>query len=632
MMISKASLAESKTWESLGSIIQGGTVYSVAVSPVEQVARCWAATGCGVFFSDDNGAHWVQSLSGLTTPLLAAIAVSSKGALIAGSLQGDFFMSFDYGESWTTGVVPAESRCTITGLAISPNYHQDGCAFAATDGAGLLVTRNSGRIWEDSSFGLGSNTVLAVVTTPDWSHREMMFAATLDGVFISQNGGRAWRETELLLSDDVVDALVVSPAFDKDHTVFAGTENGCVYCSTDSGRTWDMVAEHIADGPVNCLWLAPDFAISGRMLAGVSSGIYQSDDKGVTWKLACQNNGAVLGLAGSERVILAGLQDGGAISSLDGGATWQSSSESLAARGFASLAASGNTLVTFGPQEGVLVSSNGGKAWTRLPGLEPYLPLTTLFLVSADELLVASQTHGILRTKNRGEGWDLVCGVEGLRVISLANNGFGLAGTADGLLYMTQDSGETWSSTETPCKGQEILAIAFSPSYEVDHTILMGTAIPASPSQQARVALWRTTNGGANWRQVTTQVTTARWLEIALPVGVEQKAVEQAILATGPFCLRPLRRAKDVWISTRVDPSGTNALSVISIGEIDSGGTLYVATGNGVFRSIDGGRTWHAFLQPDEAQSFISLALAQNDGLVLYALSLGGRLYKHQIA
>ena len=92
MMISKASLAESKTWESLGSIIQGGTVYSVAVSPVEQVARCWAATGCGVFFSDDNGAHWVQSLSGLTTPLLAAIAVSSKGALIAGSLQGDFYV------------------------------------------------------------------------------------------------------------------------------------------------------------------------------------------------------------------------------------------------------------------------------------------------------------------------------------------------------------------------------------------------------------------------------------------------------------------------------------------------------------------------------------------------------------
>ena len=61
-----------------------------------------------------------------------------------------------------------------------------------------------------------------------------------------------------------------------------------------------------------------------------------------------------------------------AISSLDGGATWQSSSESLAARGFASLAASGNTLVTFGGK--VYWFSNGGKAWTGCPGLNHTCP------------------------------------------------------------------------------------------------------------------------------------------------------------------------------------------------------------------------------------------------------------------
>ncbi|MHB9033863.1 MAG: WD40/YVTN/BNR-like repeat-containing protein [Anaerolineae bacterium] len=633
MMISTATLSDNKTWESIGPVAKGGTVYSVAVSPVAEVARCWAATGCGIFFSDDLGETWIQSLTGLTTPLLGAIAVSNKGALIAGSLQGEFFTSFDYGESWASGIVPAEAKGTITGLAISPNYQLDACAFASTDGAGLLVTRSSGHLWEDSSFGLGNNIVLAVATTPDWSHREMMFAATTDGVFVSMNGGRAWRETELMLSDDAVDVIAVSPNFEDDHTIFAGTENGSLYCSTNNGRTWDIVSEHVGDGPINCLWLDVNYAETKRILAGVSSDICLSEDGGESWKVAARSQGAVMSLAGNDKLILAGLQDDGVLYSHDNGATWKDSPETLSARGFSSLTTDGKTLFALGPQEGILCSTNAGKDWSKVAGLDQYLPLTTMLVKSSDELLVASHSCGLLRTTNRGNSWESVCQAEGIRSIALAPDGSGLVGTANGDLYLTKDGGMTWQETETPASGQEILAITFSPTYAQDHTILMGTAISATSSQQARIALWRTTNSGTNWRQLTTQVTTARWLDITLPIGVRERVVDQAIMATGPFCLRPLRRAKDVWISTRVDPSGTNALSVVSIGEIDSGGTLFVGTGNGVFRSIDGGRTWHAFLQPDEAQSFISLTVTREETqYVLYALSLGGRIYRHPIA
>ncbi len=630
-MINSRTLKENKAWENIGPVSKGGTVYAVAVSPVE-LTRCWAATGCGIYFSDDNGDTWIQSLTGLTTPLLGAIAVSSEGALLAGSLQGELFTSFDFGESWASGVVPAESRGTITCLAVSPNFKSDGTAFAATDGAGLLATRSSGHLWEDSSFGLGNNVILAVATAPDWSHREIMFAATTDGVFISMNGGRAWRETELMLSDDVVDVLAVSPAFESDHIVFAGTENGCLYCSKDSGRTWDMVTEHIGDGPINCLWIDPDYAVNKHILAGVSSELYMSEDDGSSWKLVAENDGAVLALAGNDKIIIAGLQDCGVLRSQGGGTTWKASSEALSARGFSRITSVDNLLFVMGPQEGIFVSQDAGNTWDKIPGLEGYLPIATMLVKSADEILVASHSCGILHTTDRGASWQVVCQVEGIQVIALATDGNGLAGTAEGELYITLDGGKSWNSTTSPAVGQNIIAITFSPNYAQDHIILMGTAVSATPSQQARVALWRTTNGGTNWRQLTTQVTSARWLDIALPYGVKDRVVDQAIMATGPFCLRPLRRAKDVWISTRVDPSGTNALSVISVGEIDSGGILYVGTGNGVFRSIDGGRTWHAFLQPEEAQSFISLTLTnQDDQYVLYALSLGGHIYKHSV-
>lgn len=633
MNISAIALSEDKTWESLGPVAQAGTVYSVAVSPVPEVSRCWAATGCGIFFSDDNGKTWIQSLTGLTTPLIGALAISSSGALIAGSLNGDLFSSFDYGESWDGGIVPAESKGTITSLAISPNYRTDGCAFAATDGAGLLVTRSSGHLWEDSSFGLGSGTVLAVATAPDWSRREMMFAATIDGVFISLNGGRAWRETELTLEDDAVDVLVISPDFERDHTLFAGTENGSLYRSQDSGRTWDLVTESISEGPINCLWLDPDYTNTHRLLAGVSSSIFLSVDSGESWKMVSESQGAILALAGSDKLVIAGVQDDGVLVSYDGGATWSSTANSLAARGFSKLIARSDFLFVLGPQEGISYSEDGGHSWSKLPGLEPYLPVTTLLVKSADELFVISQIAGILHTTDRGISWQVVYQAEGIRVISLATDGYGLAGTVDGKLLATHNDGAEWAEVTSPCNNQEVLNIAFSPNFSQDHIVLMGTAIASNASQQARVAMWRSINGGVNWRQVTTQVTTARWLDIALPLGVSERAVEQAIMATGPFCLRPLRRAKDVWISTRVDPSGTNALGVVALGEIDNGGLLYVATGNGVFRSIDGGRTWHAFLQPEEAQSFISLsATHEGDHNVLYALGLGGRIFKHTIS
>ncbi|NLV74598.1 MAG: hypothetical protein GXY52_07945 [Chloroflexi bacterium] len=620
-----------KSWTSCGPILRGGTAYSVAVSPVVEVQRCWAATGCGVFISEDQGETWIQSLSGFTTPLLAAIAVSPGGALVAGSLQGDLFTSYDYGESWRVGIVPEESRRTVVAVTFSPSFKEDASVYAATDGAGLLVSRNSGRIWEDSSFGLGDDTVLAVVTAPDWSKREVMFAATTEGVFVSQNGGRAWRETELMLTDDVVGALAISAQFETDRTIFAGTEQGKVYRSQDSGRTWDLMAEHIGDGPLNCLWVQPH-SNAQTLVAGVASSLYVSQDGGATWVATGKYPGAVLALAGDETIVLAALQDEGVARSLDGGKTWSLADESLAARGFARLAAADDSLFVLGPQEGVAHSLDGGKTWQELSGLAKELPLATIFALTSDELFVAGQTSGILRSGDCGQSWETVCEATGVRVIDITPSGSGLAGTAEGDLFLTQDGGKSWSPTPTPVQGQEILAIAFSPQFENDHTILMGTAIPATPVQQARVALWRTTNAGANWRQVTTQVTTARWLEISLPLGVTQHAIDQAVMTTGPFCLRPLRRAKDVWISTRVDPTGTNALSVVLIGEIDLGGKLYVGTGNGVFRSLDGGRTWHAFLQPDEAQSFISLTAAYEQGEnVIYALSLGGRVYRHVV-
>ena len=145
MSITVQVLDNAQPWKGLAAVSNGGTIFGLAISPVDDVHRIWAATGCGSYLSDDEGETWKQSLEGLTTPLLSTLSVSNNGALFAGALNGDLFSSFDYGATWERGLVPDEFRGTVTFVVVSPNFRKDGTAFAATDGGGLLVSRSSGK-------------------------------------------------------------------------------------------------------------------------------------------------------------------------------------------------------------------------------------------------------------------------------------------------------------------------------------------------------------------------------------------------------------------------------------------------------------------------------------------------------
>lgn len=621
-------------WQCTGPITGGGTVFSVAVSSRGERTCYWAATGCGVFMSEDDGKTWQQMLNGLTTPLVSAMAAAPNGAMYAGALNAELFRSLDYGKTWEKGTQGWDAEGTVTGMAISPNYLQDGVAYAALDGGALMVTRNSGKHWEDSSFGMNSMTVIAVAVTPNWERYEVLFGATEQGVYISRNGGRAWRATDLML-DEQIGVILVSPGYADDQTVFAGTESGALYVSANQGRSWEQLHQQIADGPLNCMWIAPDFVQSGRLVAGIGNAVYISSDRGVTWSKVADMPGAVLSLAGNGDVVLAGIYDVGIYRSLDAGSTWDSVTGDLAARGFARLIASGNQLYALGPQEGLYISDDAGDSWRAVQGLDMYLPLSAASLPDDGQAFIASQQLGILRGSATGRTWRVRYEMENITaLLVLPQENLGLAGNAKGEMLASRDGGMSWQPVEgSPVAGQEVLTIVASPNFAQDHTLFMGTAIEGTRVKPPRVALWRSRNEGRTWHQVATQETDSRWVHIGMPVGVTDGVADQAVLATGPYCLRPLQRAKDVWISTPVDPNGANVLGVVAIGEIDNGAQLYAATGNGVYRSTDGGRTWHSFTEGMEGQSVIGLVLlTEGEQRTLCAMGLGGLIWKRAIA
>jgi photosystem II stability/assembly factor-like uncharacterized protein len=580
--------------------------------------------------SDDNGETWQQNLNGLTTPLLSTLGTGNNGALFAGSLNGELFYSLTLGLTWEKSRALLDVSAPVTAIACSPNIQDDGTVFAATDGAGLLVSRSTGVAYEDSSFGLNNLSVLALAISPDWSEREVMFAATPDGVFVSRNGGRAWRETDLVLDDDdVVDALALSPNFEQDHTIYAGTEGGSLYYSTNDGRAWDLVQQQIGAGAINALWMAPS---GERLVVAAGSELYATCDGGDTWERVAQLPSDVLALVGDNKLLLVGLHDAGLWKSFDGGKTFVDGSQGIAARGFALLKEVDGRFYASGPQEGLWVSDDRGNTWRPLSALNAYLPLTAFATAPDGALFVASQLDGILRSTDEGASWQLVYQSVGVQAISIAPDKVGLAGTLDGQLLASLDGGRTWNTAQSPCENQAIVAIVSSTTYAKDNIVLMGSSLISPGAGDARVILWRSTDRGANWRQITTQSTDARWLSIAMPTGVTENAASQAILATGPYCLRPLRRAKDVWISTHVDPNGANTLSVVALNEVDNNGMIFAATGAGVYRSIDGGRTWQRYRDGMTSTSLVSIIATRDDEVdTLYALSLGGILWKRTL-
>jgi hypothetical protein len=376
--------------------------------------------------------------------------------------------------------------------------------------------------------------------------------------------------------------------------------------SIDGGRRWTLLQSQIADGPVYCLWLAPDFASSGRLLAGVGDSIYVSTDKGTAFVKAAELGGSVLSLTGDLKVVLAGLHEAGVAKSEDAGETWLPTG-GIVARGFSRLASADGTLYAMGPQEGVFTSVDHGASWTAIEGLEAHLPITALHVADSDTVFAASNESGILQLASSHRSWRVRSEQKGVTtVMTIPREGLGWAGTADGKYLASKDGGSTWTSVDDgPSKGQEVLTIVASPGFSEDHTMYAGTAVKSTRRTKGKVVLWRSRNKGRTWHQVTTQETESRWMEVTMPAGTMDNVSDQAVLATGPFCLRPLRKAKDVWISTAVDPSGANVLSVVAVGEVDNGGVLYAATGNGVYRSTDGGRTWHAFSEGVEGKSFV---------------------------
>jgi photosystem II stability/assembly factor-like uncharacterized protein len=237
----------------------------------------------GVFVSHDGGQHWLQKNKGLDGRDVFALQQASNGDLVAGTNRGMFMLARNAGE-WSpiNNIVnkTASSRtrkkgaktevhsiltarvneieitpttwmaATSAGLFTSSNQGKswsggpvmgkqdfisvqaDGKLIALATHSNVLVSKDSGVSWQDSSLSSHVTSIRGVTITTDG---QIMVAAR-EGAFRSPNAGSGWEHMQNGLPDKNISSI----SYDENskRLLATSTETGVVFESADGGQTW----------------------------------------------------------------------------------------------------------------------------------------------------------------------------------------------------------------------------------------------------------------------------------------------------------------------------------------------------------------------------------------------------------
>jgi photosystem II stability/assembly factor-like uncharacterized protein len=269
---------------------------------------------------------------------------------------------------------------------------------------------------------------------------------------------------------------------------------------------------------------------------------------------------------------------------------------------------------------GIVCSEDAGETWRRCSqGLEDPAVLALAQTVDSRGravLFAGTETGRLYRSLDAGETWQELSSWAGLGVAAalaispaFAQDQTLLVATAAGP-FRSQDGGASWESSTFGLVDLEVLCFAFDPDFANSETLWLGTA---------NGGLYRSRNGGRSWRDAGVGLpdTAMQCLAVAnrqdetlLLAGTEEHGL--FISADGGNGWQSLAALSDVSV---------NCLA------IHSGGQRWLAGSDaGILRSDDGGERW----QPVTGDDVIALALLWGEEDLALAASWQHGLYRSQ--
>lgn len=391
--------------------------------------RIWAGTATKVFYSDNNGATWVNTastgtsslsaiaLNSLGTPYIitsengmrhfngtawvadnnglpvnpmpqfSSLAIDAAGNVYAGAgwhgLPPNYSGVWKWnGTVWSTmntglPTAPVSPSPEITSLAIDAS----GNLFAGTarvllngGGQGFGVYKWSGSSWNSFGSGLSNLNVasLGINTSGE------LFAGTFNTIsHISAAAGGAWVNSTVGLP--AFPTTVRSITFDVLNNVYAGLGYlpeqagslfGAVYISNNNGASWAQ-SNAIANTTTAINAMVTDNA--GNIFAG-ATGIYKSANQGTSWLIdtvgliKVRAKGGAVAINSMGHIFSAG--DGAVFKSIDAGVTWQLIINGIDRHDLSCIAVDKNDNLYLGGQiwVGGSVRTDSGRVWKSTDG------------------------------------------------------------------------------------------------------------------------------------------------------------------------------------------------------------------------------------------------------------------------
>ena len=381
-----------------------------------------------LYRSTDGGDNW-KTLE--EAPSISAFALLPDGDLLLGTIDGRIHSLRANGLVWEDLTVGLDSM-DIYDLAISPGYAQDQTIYASTSTAGVFVSHDGGRSWQETGFpGRAGFDYLHLAISPNYARDQTLFAASSAGVYRWRDGD--WQELQEGLGNLFpASALAISPSFAADSTLFIAGDyrRPGVFISTDRGDSWTSAGQGLPEDSfeIASLAISPDYAEDGTVYTWLQyKGLYRTTDRGQSWEQVKQEEDwYVQSMAlspdfATDQTLFVGALYGNLHRSDDGGFTWQALGGGLPlgtvwvrALAISPEFARDGTLLA-GLDQGIYKSTDGGQSWqpvnTGLPAqpngeLAGVLALAISPDYAADQTLFAALVeHGVYKSTDGGANW-----------------------------------------------------------------------------------------------------------------------------------------------------------------------------------------------------------------------------------
>lgn len=495
-----------------------------------------------------------------------------------GAQSVNVMRSTDNGATWSNRTPPLAAPMSCRAIAVDPGNSNTVIAVFGGDfgGGQVWTTTDGGDSWTDRSSGLPGNPMQAVVYdgTRLLVGGGQLFGSENVGLYKSTDVGATWSP----LHDGtwpvlVVDAIAVDP--NDAQTILVATDGSGVNRTTDGGGSWEIGIGGTAALAGRSLRFRPDS--SAELLFGTASlAVFRSTDGGDHF---AQSSTGISDfnlfsidanpLASNElAVAFQGQNNGGVLSSLDSGSTWQRESAPPTRYSAVRFAPDGKLYaISTGPstvaQEG-LYRREGNGSWTPLgPDQGP---------------LYESDLNTMRFSHNNAN------------LILLGGSDFGVAGFA-GTIWRSTDAGGTWTKV-----------------YQVgDFHRVTDIEIIEDGTDQNMVAAWNSESGDNIGGALRSTDSGASWFDSSTGLPAFFRSPRLCASPTNPqtllisaslsFQSGGLFRTTDsgaTWTSTGW--TGANSVGDLACNPVDNQMVFVTQlSGDAVLRSLNGGATFAPF-------------------------------------